>query len=1131
MGIVYRGTDLRTGAAVAIKQLRLDVVSRAESIERFRREGEALERLNHPNIVRVLELARERETHYIVMEYIAGGSLENLLESRASPLPIERVVNIALDLCDALTRVHRLEIIHRDLKPSNVLMADDGTPRLTDFGAAYMVGKERLTAAASIIGTTEYLSPEALGGEDIDARADIWAFGVILFEMLTLRRPFSENNLARTLHNITFSSPPDLELLRPDCPAALADLVYGMLVKDRNQRVPSARQVGAALDDVQNGHESRSDPGRSSRRLAARGEPTPGLSMRHRPVLLPNNLSAATSTFVGRQRELAELQQRLHDPAVRLITLVAPGGMGKTRLALELGHRMLAGALVASAEARAVHGIFLVQLVALASSDLIVSAIAEAVGFQFYPGGDLKGQFLSHVRDKKMLLLLDNFEHLLDGAAFVSELLQAAKDVTVLATSRERLGLSAETVFPLSGMEIPEAAASDCASEFSAVRLFMQGARQQRPGFELGTESAAAAVRICRLVQGMPLGILLSAAWAGTLSLQEIAEEIAKGLDFLASEMRDLPERQRSMRAVFDHSWNLLNERERDALSGLSVFRGGFTREAAQAVATTSIRVLAALLDKSLLRRNASSGRFEAHDLLRQYAEEKLLESPRRHEAVLDRHACYFASYLHAREACLQGPNPGGALADIEIEIENVRVAWAHMLAHQQLDSIERVMAPLYLFHTRRASFGEAKASFGTLVESLRAPSSGGATARILGHALSLQAMSLRQQGRYAHARELLDEALTILDEQQHPRERAFALVACGSTKVKAGSLDEGTALAESGIRLYRSTDDAWGLASSLETLGRLYATGGELAKAEDAYRESTTIQRASGMLPSGLMGLGIAMAQQGNYAQGCRLMLEALDTFEKAGDRWNQMRCRMNLANAQRNLGNYTEAEALAQSCLAFSREVGNWDHEAWSHFQLGNILKEQQRYDEAAEHYVAAHQRSVEAGDAGKIALAKLEFGDLAMIRGDYGKSKQYLNESLSGFESSGQTWGTALALDLLGYVACHERDWSAARRHYQRALRTALSLKLYPFAANVVAGMALWLARTGEAERAVELLALTQHHPATERHTLTRRVRPLIAELKESLQDALFAAAVARGTAMQLEAIAGLGGCRVP
>ena len=278
-------------------------------------------------------------------------------------------------------------------------------------------------------------------------------------------------------------------------------------------------------------------------------------------------------------------------------------------------------------------------------------------------------------------------------------------------------------------------------------------------------------------------------------------------------------------------------------------------------------------------------------------------------------------------------------------------------------------------------------------------------------------------------------------------------------------------------------------------------------------------------MLPSGLMGLGIAMAQQGNYAEGCRLMLDALDTFEKAGDRWNQMRCRMNLANAQRNLGNYAQAETLAQSCLAFAREVGNWDHEAWSHFQLGNILKEQQRYDEAAAHYVAAHQRSIEAGDAGKIALANLEFGDLAMIHGDYGKSKQYLNESLSGFESSGQTWGTALALDLLGYVACHERDWSAARRHYQRALRTALSFKLYPFAANVVAGMALWLARTGEAERAVELLALTQNHPATERHTLTRRVGPLIAELKRSLDDALFAAAVARGTAMQLEAIARL------
>jgi tetratricopeptide (TPR) repeat protein len=374
--------------------------------------------------------------------------------------------------------------------------------------------------------------------------------------------------------------------------------------------------------------------------------------------------------------------------------------------------------------------------------------------------------------------------------------------------------------------------------------------------------------------------------------------------------------------------------------------------------------------------------------------------------------------------------------------------------------------------------------------------------------------MFLRQQGRYAQAGALLERALGLLDEGRHPRERAFALVASGSTQVKAGNLQLGTTLGEQGLRLYRATGDAWGMANALETLGRLYGTAGDFAKAEQAYRESASIQRSAGMLESGLMGLGVAFAQQGDYTQGCRLMQDALEMFERAGDRWNLMLCQMNLANAQRNLGNYSSAETLARSCLEFTREVGNWDHEAWSCYQLGNILKEQERYEAAAAQFQAGLERSLQIGDAGKIALGKLEFGNLALMRGDYQESRRQLTDSLSGFESAGQTWGIALALDLLGYVACQEGDYEQSRAWFSRALQTTLSKKLYPFAINIVAGIALWLARTGKPERAVELLSLTRHHPATERHTLTRRVEPLFAELRSLLPEQPFAAALERG-----------------
>jgi predicted ATPase len=238
--------------------------------------------------------------------------------------------------------------------------------------------------------------------------------------------------------------------------------------------------------------------------------------------------------------------------------------MGKTRLALELGHRLLGAAAVVRPEDRnwrVANGLFLVELAPLSSPEFIVSAIAEAAEIQFYPGSEAKQQLFDHFREKKAVLLLDNFEHLLDGAETVAELLRAAKGVTVVATSRERLGLSGEMLLPLSGMDLPDSPEQQ-AIDFSAVRLFVQAARLQQPDFKLEMEQAADVISICRLVHGIPLGIVLAASWAGNLSPHEIAKEIRDGLDFLAAELRDLPERQRSMRAVFDHSWALLSEPE-----------------------------------------------------------------------------------------------------------------------------------------------------------------------------------------------------------------------------------------------------------------------------------------------------------------------------------------------------------------------------------------------------------------------------------------------------------------------------------------------------------------------------------------------------------------------------------------
>jgi serine/threonine-protein kinase len=248
MGTVYGGVDTETGQLVAIKHLRPEkVASRPDLVSRFAREAEALRSLNHPNIVKVLTTIQENNQHYLVMEYVGGGSLHELLEEEER-LSVARTLDIALDLADALTRAHRLNIIHRDIKPSNVLLAADGTPRLSDFGAARVEQSQGLTQTGALIGTIDYLSPEACQGEPLDARADIWAFGVLLFEMLTGERPFTRPNIAATLTAILNDPVPDLAARLPIMPPDLVDLIYRMLVKDRETRLASVRLVGAEIE-------------------------------------------------------------------------------------------------------------------------------------------------------------------------------------------------------------------------------------------------------------------------------------------------------------------------------------------------------------------------------------------------------------------------------------------------------------------------------------------------------------------------------------------------------------------------------------------------------------------------------------------------------------------------------------------------------------------------------------------------------------------------------------------------------------------------------------------------------------------------------------------------------------------
>lgn len=811
MGTVYHGVDTRTEQPVAIKSLKPEVVSRDPSLlTRFIHEGEALRQLNHPNIVKMLDAVEQDGQHYLVMEYIDGGSLRELMDN-SGPMNAAQVGKIGLQVADALTRAHYLGIIHRDIKPENVLIANDDTPRLTDFGVAHIESVPDMTGTGVAIGTVHYMSPETCKNETIDTRTDIWSFGVMLFEMLAGLRPFKGEGAVAILTAILQSAPqPDLELLRPDVSIALVDLVYRMLEKDPQMRIPSVRLVGAELEALLVGRQ-RITPDPPPEIVTGRFDtPTSDERPKH-------NLPAQVTEFVGREAELLELERLLERPNSRLVTIVAPGGMGKTRLSLEVAARQLDNFE---------RGVYFVELAPLHDPANIVSATGSAVGFQFYEGIEPKQQILDYLREKETLLVMDNFEHLLDGAELVSDILAYAPEIKVLATSRERLNLSGETVFTISGIDFPNWETPDDALEYAAVKLFMQSAQRVAPQFELQADELKYLARICRLVGGMPLGILLAAAWIEMLSLEEIAAEISSGLDLLQTDKRDVPDRHRSMRAVFDASWARLSGDEQAVLMKLTVFRGGFTRQAAQAVTGATLGHLTGLVHKSLLQRNRESGRYHIHELLRQYGAEKLADAGLE-TTIRDAHCTYYTNALHDLEDALKDSRQIEAADAVEADIENCWTAWGWAVETVNLEALDQAFFTLWLFCVlRNRYFSEWQPAIERAAQ-MDVTEPAGVWARILGtHAFFITFSPEQRKKRF-------EEALEIAQSVGAPEIVAEGKEALAQLSYSIGEYEIALRQFEEALAFYRSQGDRWRISSVLGQMAWL--AGNELENYEQA--------------------------------------------------------------------------------------------------------------------------------------------------------------------------------------------------------------------------------------------------------------------------------------------------------
>jgi predicted ATPase len=705
MGVVYRGLDIAIGQPVAIKHLHPELIrADPDNLRRFEREVEALGRLNHPNIVNLHANLRDGQDYYLVLEYLEGGDLSALVK-RSGRLSVSRTLRLGIELADALTRAHHLGVVHRALSSVNIMLAGDGTPKLTDFGVARLDTHKHRAATGRPLGAPDYLSPEALQGLELDARADLWALGVVLFELLAGRTPFSAGNIATILTNIATQPPQDLELLCPAAPPALVDLIYRLLTKDREVRVSSARRAGAEMEQILTGIEA----GMNTPLPQAAGgldrfrTPTPLMSVAN------HNLPAQATPFIGRERELNELKRLIQDPNVRLITVMGTGGIGKTRLALACAHRVV-GSFV--------DGIFFVPLAPLSSADDLVQTLGHTLNMDFAQDLAPKTQLLDYLRGRALFLVMDNWDHLLDGLPLLAEILQTAPRVQVLATSRVKLNLQGETIFAIDGLDYPDTASEHGAQDHSAVGLFAQAARRAKPGFELTPDSLPDVVTITQMLEGMPLGIELAAAWTATMTPRDIVREMRANLDFLGADSGDSPDgHPHSLRAVFESSWRLLSNDEREVFVRIAVFRGRFTRSAGQAVSGASIRQLMGLANKSLLRRDTDSGIYHIHEVSRQFAEEKLTQWGEA-QAVRDAHARFYLKELADVRRDLEGRRQLEVLDEIEADLENIRAGWRWASQRGLHDDLRDGMYTLCLYFLLR---GELSAGVECLTDTAAA--------------------------------------------------------------------------------------------------------------------------------------------------------------------------------------------------------------------------------------------------------------------------------------------------------------------------------------------------------------------------------------------------------------------------
>lgn len=730
-----------------------------------------------------------------------------------------------------------------------------------------------------------------------------------------------------------------------------------------------------------------------------------------------HNLPPDATPFVGRRSELQRLHRDIHLPERRLVTILGPGGVGKTRLLLELARR-----LAHNAPGRFLHGIRYVSLAHLDNPQRLPVAIAEALDVTL-SGVRARDALLDYLREKEILLLLDNFEHLLtltsgghqDGVDLVAAILREAPSVSMIVTSRERLQLQEEWVFDLSGLPAPPAgwtpdeenALGQTEGDYPAIDLFLQSAQRASRHFQPGTEDLRAIAAVCRRLEGLPLGIELAGGWVRQFSCSEILSRIEADVNFLTTAARNVPARHRSLRAVFEQSWQMLAPEERQVAASLSVFRDPFTARSAEEIVDAPPHILAALVDKSILRRAGSDARYDMHNLLQQLAAEQLAQMPDRRHAVMAAHAAYFAAFIEARTDAVKGGGQREAYREIGAVIDDVRAAWNWDLQQKTLSNIARSLEGLFYFYWSKGWLQEGTEMAARVIRAAQHEDE----TRLLVQAQMWLGEFYAWLGRYDDALEATMQAQTLCLRHDYLPELMF----------------------------------------TYSCLGRIYTWSGDYNHALPAIKEGLDLARKlqdDHWLAIILNGLGIAVAEaQADYDEAWNLFEESLAISRRLQDDFGVARALLNMGSLLQEVEEYDEAQELYEQSLVIYRRI---------EYTYG-------------------------------IGAALNYLGQVTYLQGKLDQARTLIEEGYDLNREYGSRWAIVRSLTQLGNVARQSRVWREAQQRYNEALRLAQDIGATSEARSILIETALLANVAGHPRRALTLLAFILLQPDAGRERL--------------------------------------------